>query len=295
LVSDRPILVTGADGMLGHALRRRWTEPDAPPHPVLWTDVAQLDITHAAAVSDYVAAHRPAAILNLAAMTDVDGCESRQDLAFRINAEAVRHLAAAANDAGCKLVQISTDFVFPGDAREPYREDAATGPLSVYGASKLAGEVAARQARDHLVLRTAWLYGPRGKNFVRAICARADSGQPLRVVGDQVGCPTCTTHLAEAIVRLLRADARGTVHAAGSEVVTWLEFARAIVALWRPGTAVAEITSAELGRPATRPAYSVLDGSRLHELTGYRVPGMSEALPAYLTELRRELQGERAS
>lgn len=293
MLSERPILVTGAGGMLGAALRRRLAAPDVPQRPILWTDVAQFDITDPAAVADFIVPRRPAVIINLAAVTDVDGCETCRDLAFRVNAEAVGYLAAAANAAGSLLVQMSTDFIFAGDARRPYREEDPPGPLGVYAASKLAGEEAAREARDHLIVRAAWLYGPRGKNFVRAICERADSGAPLRVVGDQIGCPTYTGHLAEAMVLLLRAEARGTVHAVGGQAVSWLQFARAIVDLWRPGTVVEEITSLELARPARRPAYSALDCSRLHTLTGYRLPGLGEALPKYLAELRREMQEER--
>lgn len=282
--------MTGAKGMLGSALRRRLADGDGGGlgREVIWTDVEELDITDRAAVADGVARHRPGVILNCAAMTDVDGCESRSDAAFSANGEAVAHLARAAASEGSLLVQISTDFVFSGRRAEPWREDDAVHPLCVYARSKLAGELAARQTPEHLIVRTAWLYGSGGRNFVRAICERAARGEPLRVVGDQVGCPTYTCDLAEALVRLLGAEARGTVHACGGEVASWYDFARAIVALWRPGTEVREIPSAELDRPARRPAYSVLDCSRLLALTGYRLPGFSEALPRYLAEWSAE-------
>lgn len=290
-IFDKPLLVTGANGMLGWALRQRLIWPDGPKGELLWTDVRELDITDRAAVGEFVGRRRPGVILNCAALTDVDGCESRRDEAFRINGAGVENLARAAAEAGCLLVQLSTDFVFSGDARRPYREDDEPRPLSVYAASKLAGEKAAELAPQRLIVRTAWLYGPRGKNFVRAICQRADEAAPLRVVGDQVGSPTYSRDLAEALWRLIRSGARGVVHAVGSETASWFGFAKAIVELWRPGTLVAEITSQELQRPARRPAYSVLDCSRLLAIAGYRLPGFSQALPQYLAELRAELQG----
>jgi len=273
--------------MLGVALRRRFARADVPGGEVIWTDVRELDITDAGAVERFVRDRRPRVILNCAALTDVDGCEARRDEAFRVNGDGVRHLARAAAAAGSLLVQISTDFVFAGDADRPYREDDPTGPRCVYGRSKLAGEQAARTAPEHLIVRTAWLYGPGGRNFVRAICDRADAGEPLRVVGDQMGCPTSTHDLAEALVRLLTAGARGTVHACGGQRASWCEFARAIVDLRSPGLPVEEIRSADLKRPAARPAFSVLDCSRLQEWTGYQLPGFGESLPAYLAELPR--------
>jgi len=279
--------------MLGYALRERFARCGAGR--VLWTDVGELDITDARAVERLVSAEQPGTILNCAALTDVDGCESRREEAFRINGEAVGHLARAATAVGARLIQISTDFVFSGECQRPYREDDAVAPLSVYGASKLAGEEEARRTANHLIVRTAWLYGPRGKNFVRTICERASTGQPLRVVADQVGCPTYTFDLTDTLTLLLGTNLRGVVHAVGRETTSWLGFARAIMALWRPSTEVAETTSKELRRPARRPAYSVLDCSRLRQAIGCDLPGYGHALPRYLPELRRELGQNRSS
>ena len=291
-MSERPILVTGADGMLGRALQERLTLPDGPVADILWTDVPELDITDEAAARRIIERERPGVIVNCAAMTDVDGCEGRREEAFRVNGHGVAGLAGAANAADSLLVQISTDFIFSGDAARPYREDDQPGPLSVYGESKLAGETAARQAARHLIVRTSWLYGPGGRNFVEAICRHAAAGTPLRVVGDQVGCPTYTRDLAEALLRLLNVEARGTFHACGREAVSWFAFAQAIVNLWRPSTAVEEIAFTELNRPARRPAFSVLDCAKLLEVANYRLPGVSQSLPKYLKELEDELPEE---
>ena len=281
---DAPILVTGADGMLGAALRWHLARKD-PARVVVWTDVGQLDITDRRAVRQALQTHRPAVILNCAAYTNVDGCESHRDEAFRVNADAVEHLADAADATGSLLVQISTDFVFDGMSDRPYLEDDPTSPRCVYGQSKLAGELAAQRARDHLVVRTAWLYGPGGHNFPLAISRRAAAGEPLRVVTDQVGCPTYTRDLAEALLELIDLDARGVVHACGSEAVSWFDFAEAIVALRYPGVTVGRTTSDSLDQPARRPAYSVLDCSKLRATIGDGLPGMSDALPRYVAEL----------
>jgi len=287
-MSDQPILVTGGRGMLASALRRRFARPDGPTAPIIWTDVGELDITNEWTVRQFVNLHRPSLILNCAGMTDVDGCEAKRDLAFAINARGVGHLARAANEVGAILVHISTDFIFSGAGRgpgHPYREDDATEPQCVYAESKLAGEVEARQAENHIIARTSWLYGADGKNFVKAIADRAAAGATLKVVGDQIGCPTYTCDLAEALWRLISRQARGTFHTCGSEVCSWFQFAQAIVDLHHPGTTVLEISSAELDRPAHRPAYSAMDCTKLFEATGYRLPGYHDALPRYLAEM----------
>jgi dTDP-4-dehydrorhamnose reductase len=285
---DRPILITGSKGMLASALRRRFAQPDGPKVPLLWTDLDELDITDPRAVTGFVARQKPGTILNCAGLTNVDACEKDRDASFLVNAEAVRHLARASQSVGARLIQISTDFIFSGRDRcggPLYREDDRPEPLSVYGQSKLAGEEAAREAPQHLIVRTAWLFGANGRNFVQTICNLAAKGGPLQVVGDQLGCPTYTVDLAEALWRLILGGAAGTVHACGSETASWCEFARAIVVHCRPGTAVLEITSAESGRPARRPSFSALDCTHLFELTGYRLPGYHDSLPRYFAEL----------
>lgn len=284
-LTDKPILITGADGMLATALRRRFVQPGGPAGRLIWTDVGELDICDAEAISGLVDRERPGVIINCAGLTDVDGCEGRRDEAMAVNGHAVGHLARAAEAAGSLLVQISTDFVFSGDAGRPYREDDQPGPLNVYGESKLLGEHQARRAPNHLIVRTSWLYGGGGRNFVLAICRQAAAGGPLRVVADQTGCPTRTDDLAEALLRLLAADARGTFHACGADSTSWLDFARFIIEQLGEKVIVEEISSADLNSPARRPAMSVLDCTKLYEATGCRLPGFRQSLGKYLAEI----------
>jgi dTDP-4-dehydrorhamnose reductase len=283
--TERPILVTGANGMLAGALRRRFSQAGGPAAQVIWTDMDELNIADETAVRQLVARRNCGAIINCASLTHVDECESRRDEALLINGTAVGHLARAAESVAALLVQISTDFVFGGHDGRPYVESDSPRPLNVYGESKLLGERQAAQAPDHLIVRTSWLYGPHGRNFVRSICRQAALGRPLTVVNDQVGCPTYTGDLADAIVRLMAGGARGTVHAAGAEASSWFDFAREIVRLRQFDAQVHPISSDQLARPARRPAMSVLDCSRLADLTGYRLPGFRTSLPVYLAEM----------
>ena len=247
-----------------------------------------LDITDVRAVRVAVRDARPEVIVNCAAYTRVDDAEQNEHLATAINGSAVEFLADAANDAGALLVQLSTDFVFDGSKRTPYEINDPTAPLSAYGRSKLVGEQAATGARKNVVLRTSWLFGVHGPNFVEAIRNQVRKGtNPLRVVDDQRGRPTYSPHLANAIVRVARlahesADARGIIHYADESECTWFEFARAIVGAETP---MIPVTSAEFPRPATRPAYSVLSTERYERLTGVKPESWEEGLREYL-ELR---------
>jgi dTDP-4-dehydrorhamnose reductase len=226
-------------------------------------------------------------VINAAAYTDVDGCESDAGLAHAVNAEGPRNLAAACRDVGAKLVHFSTDFVFDGTLVRPYRVDDPTSPLSVYGASKLGGEVAIRESGcAHLIIRTSWLFGPHGSNFVEAILARAAAGQPLSVVTDQIGCPTLASDLADAVLRLLDAGASGTVHFCNAEPCAWHEFAVRILAEAGYDLPVARTTSDALNRPARRPAYSVLDTASYTEATGQLPTAWRDALTRYFTQRR---------
>lgn len=271
-------LLTGAGGMLGTDLR---DELARRGEPVLALDRSALDVTDARLVSAAVREHAPDAIVNCAAYTKVDLAESEEGAANAINGSAVELLAAAANEAGALLVQISTDFVFDGSKREPYEVGDPTGPLSAYGRSKLLGEIAASHADQHLIVRTSWLFGVHGPNFVEAIRNQIRKGVPsLRVVNDQRGRPTYTPHLARAIVRLASQTARGVVHYADAEECTWYDFARAIA----PGFPIQPVSSEEFPRPARRPAYSVLSTRRYEELTGVGPESWREGLGEYLRE-----------
>src|SRR5213078_559854 len=205
--------------MVGTDLREALALRD---EPVVVLTKSDLDITDSRCVSAVVADARPDVIVNCAAYTKVDQAEAEESAASAINGSAVELLAQAANDAGALLVQISTDFVFDGSKRAPYEPDDATNPLSAYGRSKLLGEIAARHAEKHLILRTSWLFGMHGPNFVEAIRNQVRKGtSPLRVVNDQRGRPTYTPHLAEAIVRVVHGGATGVVHYADEPECTW--------------------------------------------------------------------------
>ena len=273
------ILVTGSRGQLGRALERVAAERG---HVFVGCDLPELDVTDAAAVHAAVRGARPDAVINCAAFTAVDAAEAEAERALAVNGTAVEGLASAADAVGAVLVQISTDYVFDGAARRPYREDDAVRPQSVYGRTKLAGERAAAAARRHLVARTAWLFG-EGWNFVAAIRKQIESGaSTLRVVGDQRGCPTYAEDLAGALARLIESGARGTVHAVNGGDASWFEFAEEIVRRLGADATVIPITTAEAARPAPRPAYAVLDAGRLCGLLGGGLRPWQEALGDHL-------------
>ncbi len=274
------LLIAGVHGQLGSSLERlaRPRRLEVSGH-----DIDTLDIRDPDAVERAVVAARPATVINCAAYTEVDGCELDQDTAMAVNGTAVGHLAAACNVVGARLLQISTDYVFAGDQERPYYEDDATGPVSAYGRSKLAGERLAATADRHLIVRTAWLYGHGGRNFVEAIRRQLESGtRPLRVVADQVGSPTFCDDLAEAILALDGAGATGIVHAVNTGATSWHGFAHEIVRLLGADVEVLAIATDDMPRPAPRPAYSVLDTSRLGSLLGRQMPTWQDGLARYM-------------
>jgi dTDP-4-dehydrorhamnose reductase len=254
------LLVTGAAGMLGHDVVA--AAGDAG-HEAVALARADLDITDAAAVRAAVLAARPDAVINCAAWTDVDGAETAEPQATAVNGEGAGHIAAAAAEAGALLVHVSTDYVFDGTASEPYTEDEPTHPEGAYGRSKLAGEhaVAAAGGRSAIV-RSSWLFGPHGKNFVDTMRRLGAEREEIAVVDDQVGCPTYTGHLAPALVAIAERGTTGIVHLAGTGHCSWFDLAQATFAETGLQCRVNPQTTAELGRPAPRPAYSVLASTR---------------------------------
>ncbi|MDD5428963.1 MAG: dTDP-4-dehydrorhamnose reductase, partial [Candidatus Omnitrophica bacterium] len=231
-------------------------------------------------------------VIHAAAWTDVDGCERDREKAYRINASGTENVAVACKNAGAVLIYISTDFVFDGKKKEPYTEEDKTDPLNIYAASKLAGEEAVRKnLKEYFILRTSWLYGAGGKNFVDTIIAKAGTEKELKVVRDQAGSPTYTKDLACAIHRLadkIFRDRRqptaafGTYHVSNSGSVSWYDYACEILRLAGLDTKVKAITSAELARPAKRPAMSVLDNSKFASFTGYAMRDWKIALKEYI-------------
>jgi dTDP-4-dehydrorhamnose reductase len=279
-MTRRRWLITGGGGMLATDLREAL---ERRGEAVIARSRAELDVTDARLVEQSVAEAKPDVIVNCAAWTRVDDAEKNEAAAAALNGGAVELLAGAANEAGAKLVQISTDFVFDGTKRIPYEPNDPTQPRSAYGRTKLLGEIAAAHAERHLILRTSWLFGVHGNNFVEAMKRQLAKGvDPLRVVADQRGRPTFTPHVADAILRLVDAGAEGIVHYADNGEATWFAFACAIVAGLGSLTGVEAIATADYPTPATRPAYSVLSTARYTELTGAEPESWREGLLDYL-------------
>jgi dTDP-4-dehydrorhamnose reductase len=259
------ILIAGAAGQLGKALMRK--APAWGWDPVA-TDAGQMDITDPRAVREQLARHRPEVVVNAAAATRVDDLEADPGLAMKVNGLGPRNLAVACRQLGIKLIQVSTDYVFNGNKDGPYVEWDATDPLSVYGRSKLLGEELVRQqCPDHFIVRTAWLYGLPGPNFVTAILAKGRQGRELRVVNDQRGTPTSALALAPQLLALAQTEAFGTYHATCRGETTWYEFAGLILKTAGLPAKAAPCATADYPRPARRPANSVLS-NRLLELNG---------------------------
>jgi dTDP-4-dehydrorhamnose reductase len=274
------VMVTGAAGMLGSALVPALR---ARGHEVLALDIAEADVTDADALGRHAKAFGPAWVAHLAAFTNVDLCESEPELALLVNETGTRNAARAAADVGAGVLAISTDYVFDGRATTPRREDDAVAPGSVYGRTKLAGERAARDANlRHLIVRTAWLYGAGGRNFVDTMISKAKAGEPLRVVDDQRGSPTLTTDLAGALIALMDEGASGTYHVTNFGECTWHDLAVAACEDAGVPVTIGRLSTAELARPAHRPAYSVLDTGRYAQFAGAALPGWRDALRRYV-------------
>ncbi len=273
------IVVTGAKGQLGVELMRAL----AGDGEVLGVDLPELDIT-AAACPEQLAALRPDWIVHAAAATDVDRCEQEPDFAMTVNVRGTQQVAEACRRTGAGLLYLSTDYVFDGKKGTPYVEEDAPAPLGVYGRSKLEGERAVRRlAPRWAVVRTAWLYGRHGKNFVKAIQEKAKAGGPLRVVDDQVGSPTYAPDLAQAIAWLLARGLTGLFHVTNAGTCSWFEVAAAILRLTKQThVPLLRLSTAELGRPAPRPAYSVLENAAWQRAGFPRLRPWPEALAAML-------------
>ena len=276
------IIVTGVKGQLGHDIIKQIGDR----HDTIGIDIEELDITDIGAVQAFVKTARPDVVVNCAAYTNVDACEANDVLAYKVNTAGPRNLAVACADLGARMVQISTDFVFDGKAAAPYTEYDRTNPLSVYGKSKWAGEELVRDILPkHFIVRTAWLYGLNGNNFVKTMLKLAQTNKRLTVVDDQRGTPTCSWDLAAEITRLIETDAYGTYHCTNEGECTWNDFAREIFRLKGIELEVAPISTEQLGRPAARPAYSVLRNLMLEITIGNHMRPWKDALEEYLNKL----------
>ncbi len=278
----KKLLITGCGGQLGRALNREYEKEQVQ---IINTDGPELDVTDQDAVMRLVREQKPDVIMNCGAMTAVDLCESEYDKAFRINALGPRNLSIAAREVGAKLFQISTDYVFSGDAKKPYVETDQPNPQSVYGSTKLAGERFVQAFSDrYFIIRTAWLYG-EGKNFVGTMLRLAQSNDQVRVVGDQAGSPTSAAELAKMMHLLEPTDNYGMFHGTCEGECSWAEFAEEIFKQAGKPTEVVKITTEEFGAAAKRPAYSVLDNQMLRLTTDFRMQQWQDALSEYLKEI----------
>ncbi len=277
------LLVTGAAGMLG---RDVMLAAGNAGHDVVGFGRAELDITDAAGLAKKFDLERPDVVINCAAWTDVDGAEAAEQDAFAVNGTGAGNVAAAAAEVGASVVYVSSDYIFDGLKGAPYVESDQVAPLSAYGRTKLAGEEATIAAnKRHFVVRSAWLFGIGGPNFVETMLRLAGSGNEVLVVRDQVGSPTYTWHLAYGIVRLIEGIEFGIHHMAAAGQCSWYEFAREIFEQAKVECKVLSITTEEFGRPAPRPPFSALTSQREHAI---RLPSWQDGLAGYLAQRQAE-------
>jgi dTDP-4-dehydrorhamnose reductase len=279
------LLVTGAAGMLGRDVMHA---ADNAGHEVVGFGHNELDVADAAAVAARLGGERPGVVINCAAWTDVDGAEEHEAEATAVNGAGAGNIAAAAAAAGAAVLYVSSDYVFDGGKGSAYVESDQTAPLSAYGRSKLAGEEATRAAnRRHFIVRSSWLFGTGGPNFVETMLRLAAGQSEVLVVRDQVGAPTYTWHLAYGIVRLIEGVEFGIHHMAAAGACSWYEFAREIFEQADVDCTVMSATTEMLGRPAPRPAYSALASQRRHPI---ELPSWQDGLAAYLAQRRSEAE-----
>lgn len=275
----KKILVTGCNGQLGRAINEEYKNDDVF---LINTDVAELDITDIDKVVAFVMEKKPDVIINCAAHTNVNACESQWDLAYKINAIGPRNLSIAATKAGAKMIHVSTDYVFDGTATEPYNEFSPVAPLGAYGKTKLAGEEFVKQFADRFfIVRTAWLYGD-GKNFVKTMLNLGKEKGEVSVVGDQIGSPTSAKELAKMIHVLEPTENYGVFHGTCEGYCSWADFAEKIFELAKMDVKVNHITTDEYPTPAKRPAYSVLDNYMLRLTTDFKFADWEDALKEYM-------------
>lgn len=289
------IMITGCKGQLGNELQRiiktgKSEIGNAPKEiieaSVLPVDIDELDITNLSAVEGFVLKNKPDVIINSAAMTNVDGCETMQDVAFKVNAVGVRNLSMAAKKIGAKLIHVSTDYVFAGDANKPYIEWDTVNPKSAYGASKALGEKYALEFNNKtFIVRTSWLYGYIGKNFVKTVRRVIRERGAITVVNDQIGNPTNANDLAHHILKLALTDEYGIYHCTGNGECSWYDFAVKIAEYSGFGDAVLPCTTEEYPTPTKRPAYSSLRNLALECSIGDEMRDWQVALNEYIEKV----------
>lgn len=284
------ILITGANGQLGNEMRNI-LEAEMPGH-TLYTDIQDLDLTNAKTVAAYVAKNEITHIVNCAAYTAVDKAEEDKALCAAVNVDAVKNIANAADAVGAKVIHISTDYVFDGTAHRPYKESDKVNPISQYGTTKRTGETALiALAPDSIIIRTAWLYSPYGNNFVKTMLRLGEERPMIKVVSDQIGTPTYARDLAMAIYRILTSHqwVEGIFHFSDEGACSWYDFTKAIHRIAGiTGCEVVPIPTEDYPTAAARPAYSILDKSRIKATYGITIPHWEESLVDCINRIKNE-------
>ena len=249
---------------------------------------SDLDVTDGYATEHCIHLENPHVVFHCAAFTNVDVAESEKTTSFAVNADGAKNVAKACKAVGARMVYFSTDYIFDGTKRTPYSPNDEPGPLSAYGESKLAGEhIAAASGVDLLLVRTSWLYGAVGENFVRTVIQRAREGRPLQLVDDQTGSPTWAEHVAELTLDLVKHQASGTYHITDSGEASWYDLGREVLSICGLYCEIKPISTEDWGAPAPRPRYSVLDSSNAEEILGRRMTPWREALKKFLKDMAR--------
>lgn len=284
------ILITGANGQLGHEMRNV-LEAEMPGH-TLYTDIENLDLTNAKTVASYVAKNEITHIVNCAAYTAVDKAEEDKALCAAVNVDAVKNIANAADAVGAKVIHISTDYVFDGTAHRPYKESDKVNPISQYGTTKRTGETALiALVPDSIIIRTAWLYSPYGNNFVKTMMRLGEERPMLKVVSDQVGTPTYALDLAKAIYKILMSHqwVEGIFHFSNEGACSWYDFTKSIHRIAGINDCeVVPIPTEDYPTAAARPAYSILDKSRIKATYGITIPHWEESLAECIKRIKNE-------
>jgi len=287
------ILVTGANGQLGQELKQ--LAPSFSQYEFIFLTREELPVDDLELIKKTFKKHLPQYCINCAAYTAVDRAESEKELAFQVNAEAVGALAGACRDQGCQFIHVSTDYVFDGTATNPYKEDSPTNPQSVYGASKLKGEELALKINPNaIIIRTSWVYSEFGNNFVKTMLKLMNERKEINVVNDQIGSPTYAGDLAEVIIQIVTRLtthgsqlASGIYHYSNSGIISWYDFAIAIKELSGSKCKVNPIPTSQYPTPAKRPAYSVLDKTKIQEGFGIELPDWKESLATCIRQIKK--------
>ena len=280
----KKLIITGCNGQLGRAINELLK--DNKEYECINTDVAELDITDINAVLQFVGEIKPYAVINCAAYTAVDKCETDEENAFRINAIGPRNLSIAASKNGAKMMHVSTDYVFAGDSAIPYVETDIPAPNTAYGSTKLAGERFVEQfSNQYFIIRTAWLYGD-GKNFVKTMLRLSETNDTITVVNDQFGSPTSAKELAKAMIYLLPTENYGLFHGTCEGSCSWSDFATEIFKLAGKSTVVKGITTEEYNAPAKRPAFSILENKMFKLTTDFMFADWHDAIKEYMTQIQ---------